>query len=259
MRPAIRLENLTLGYERHPAVHHLSGCFEQGSLTAIVGPNGAGKSTLLKGIQGLIHPLEGAIHLDDRLRGHFSCLPQQTELEADFPISVWDAVLIGHWRRNRAWRAMDRQQRLQAQAALETVGLGGFLHRVVGTLSGGQRQRLLFARILVEDAPLILLDEPFAAVDDRTVTDLLAMVQAWHQQGRTVIAVLHDLEQVRRHFPFTLLLARHGVAWGATEQVLSRENWQKARAMNEAWDDCDPLCVQALPGPLVPDGETGTR
>lgn len=247
MIPLIRLENLTLGYERHPAIHHLSGLFEQGSLTAVVGPNGAGKSTLLKGLKGLLSPLEGSIHLEGIGRGDLSFLPQQTELEADFPISVWDAVLIGHWRRVRAWQACDHTHRQQAQVALERVGLGGFAHRIVSTLSGGQRQRMLFARILVEDAPVILLDEPFTAMDDRTVDELLSMVHAWHKQGRTVIAVLHNLEQVRRHFPTTLLLARSALAWGPTEQVLTPNHWEEARTMSEAWDDHAPLCRRMTP------------
>ncbi|MEO5340984.1 MAG: ABC transporter ATP-binding protein [Magnetococcus sp. MYC-9] len=242
MTAVIRLEDLTLGYERHPAVHHLSGDFACGSLTAVVGPNGAGKSSLLKGIKGLLRPLGGTIHLEGLTTEELSFLPQQTELEQDFPISVWDAVLIGHWRRSSTWRVMDRTQRRQALEALERVGLGGFGHRTVSSLSGGQRQRMLFARILVENAPVILLDEPFAAVDERTVGELLAMIHAWHAQGRTVIAVLHDVEQVRRHFPATLLLARHALAWGETATVLTPENWQRARAMSEAWDEHAPLC-----------------
>ncbi|MEO5363953.1 MAG: metal ABC transporter ATP-binding protein [Magnetococcus sp. DMHC-8] len=242
MTPAIRLENLTLGYERHPAVHHLSGAFARGSLTAVVGPNGAGKSTLLKGIKGLLRPLEGSIHLDGMTGRDLSFLPQQTELEPDFPITAWDVVLMGHWRRTHAWRGVSPCQGRQALAALAAVGLDGFTHRTVASLSGGQRQRLLFARLLVEDAPVILLDEPFAAIDDRTVTDLLPMLHDWHQEGRTVIAVLHDLEQVRTHFPATLLLARHALAWGATAQVLSPDNWQRARTMSEAWDEQAPSC-----------------
>lgn len=247
MRPLIRLENLTLGYDRHPAIHHLSGLFEQGSLTAVVGPNGAGKSTLLKGMKGLLSPLEGSIHLEGIGRADLSFLPQQTELESDFPISVWDAVLIGHWRRVGAWHAMSQAHRQQAQAALARVGLKGFAHRLVSTLSGGQRQRMLFARILVEDSPVVLLDEPFTAMDDRTVDELLSMIQDWHGQGRTVIAVLHNLEQVRRHFPTTLLLARCALAWGPTEQVLTPAHWEQARTMSEAWDDQAPFCQWVTP------------
>jgi zinc/manganese transport system ATP-binding protein len=112
----------------------------------------------------------------------------------------------------------------------------------VGSLSGGQRQRVLFARLLVEDAPLILLDEPFSAIDQRTVNDLLAIVYAWHGQGRTVLAVLHDLEQIRRHFPQTLYLARQALAWGETGQVLTPEIMAHGQVMSESWDDEAPYC-----------------
>ncbi|MBF0098254.1 MAG: ABC transporter ATP-binding protein [Magnetococcales bacterium] len=243
MNSAIACDNLTLGYERHPAVHHLSGSFALGSLTAITGPNGAGKSTLLKGILGLLPPLGGRVLLADGLRQQVSYLPQQTELEPDFPISVWDAVLMGHWRRVGAWKTLSGALQQQAVQALRRVGLQGFERRIVGSLSGGQRQRVLFARLLVEDAPLILLDEPFAAVDQRTVNDLLAIVHDWHAQGRTVLAVLHDLEQIRRHFPQTLYLARRALAWGETGQVLTPELIAHGRVMSESWDEGAPYCL----------------
>jgi zinc/manganese transport system ATP-binding protein len=124
--------------------------------------------------------------------------------------------------------------------ALTAVGLAGFQGRGVDTLSGGQLQRALFARVLVQDAPVILLDEPFAAVDERTVADLVGVIARWHAEGRTVIAVLHDTELVRRSFPETLLLAREPIAWGATESVLTPENLARTRAMHEAWDEGAP-------------------
>jgi zinc/manganese transport system ATP-binding protein len=127
-------------------------------------------------------------------------------------------------------------------AALEAVGLQGFERRPVGTLSSGQLQRALFARLLVQDADLILLDEPFNAVDSKTTAGLLTLVQQWHRQGRTVIAVLHDDAQVREHFPQTLLLARECIAWGATAEVLTEANLQRARAMAEAWDETAAIC-----------------
>ncbi|MBF0284350.1 MAG: metal ABC transporter ATP-binding protein [Magnetococcales bacterium] len=247
MRRAIHLDNLTLGYERHPAVHHLSGVFQEGSLTAVFGPNGAGKSTLLKGILGLLPPLSGAVRLVGIQRRDLAFLPQQVELEPDFPMSVLDAVLMGHWRRRGAWGALDRELRQQAVAALETVGLSGFEKRAVNALSGGQRQRILFARLVVEDAPVILLDEPFAPIDAQTTADMLALVHRWREQGRTVIAVLHDLEQVQRHFPQTLLLARRALAWGPTEQALAPERLEQARSMSAAWNDHAPWCRKDPP------------
>ncbi|MEO8119137.1 MAG: ATP-binding cassette domain-containing protein, partial [Rhodoferax sp.] len=122
------------------------------------------------------------------------------------------------------------------------VALQGFERRAVGTLSAGQLQRVMFARMLVQDAQLILLDEPFNAVDAKTTARLLALVQQWHRERRTVIAVLHDDAQVRQHFPQTLLLARELVGWGPTAEVLTEANLQRARAMAEAWDETAQVC-----------------
>jgi zinc/manganese transport system ATP-binding protein len=110
----------------------------------------------------------------------------------------------------------------------------------VASLSIGQWHRALFARLIVQDAPVILLDEPFAAVDERTTEDLMALVKNWHDEGRSVIAVLHDTAFIRRHFPQSLLLAREVVAWGATAEALSQENLERARAMTDRWarDPC---------------------
>lgn len=241
----IRLTDLTLGYDRHPAVHHLSGCFESGSLTAVVGPNGAGKSTLLKGIKGMLTVLSGRVEMDGVERAAIAYLSQQVALEQDFPISVLDVVMLGHWRSVGALGGMGAQQRDRAISTLAAVGLAGFERRPIGSLSVGQRQRVLFARVLLQDSAVILLDEPFTAIDSRTTADLLAVVARWHGEGRTVIAVLHDFDQVRRHFPRALLLAREAVAWGDTKTVLSPENLLKARAMSEAWDDDAAICARA--------------
>jgi len=127
--------------------------------------------------------------------------------------------------------------------ALAAVDLADFQRRPIRTLSAGQFQRVLFARMLLQDARLILLDEPFTAIDARTTADLIAVVRAWHDQQRTVIAVLHDLDQVRAHFPETLLMARSRIAWGQTAQVLTMEHLRQARQMAEAWDEQARLCA----------------
>jgi zinc/manganese transport system ATP-binding protein len=239
---AVVLRDLTLTYERHPAVHHLSGVLARGSLTAIVGPNGAGKSTLLKGIIGQMRPAEGAIERADLGRGGIAYLPQHAEIERRFPISVIDTVLLGHWRQIGWTGATTETMRDAAHRALIAVGLDGFERRPIETLSAGQFQRVLFARLIVQDADLILLDEPFAAVDWRTSEDLLRLIEGWHEERRTVAAVLHDLDQVRAHFPDTLLMARECVAWGATPEVVTPPNLLRARRMSEAWsteaEDC---------------------
>lgn len=235
--PLVRLTDLTLGYRRHPAVHHLTGGFRDGSLTAVVGPNGAGKSTLLKAVVGALPPFDGTVTLHGLNAGDIAYLPQQAEVERDFPIDVLDTVLLGHWRRVGLFRRVGHALARQAGEALAVVGLSGFERRPIGALSAGQFQRVLFARMLLQDARLILLDEPFTAIDARTTADLLDVVRRWHGERRTVIAVLHDLDQVRAHFPDTLLLAREPIAWGRTADALTLANLDRARAMAEAWDD----------------------
>ena len=235
---AIRLTDLTLGYDRHPAVHHLSGEILSGSLTAIVGPNGAGKSTLLKGIAGALSPLGGDIALARGRR--LAYLPQQAELDRSFPIHVYDLVAMGLWNRAGIFGRIGGGAAAKIEAAIAAVGLAGFERRPIGALSGGQTQRALFARLLLQDADIILLDEPFTAIDARTTADLLALVQRWHGESRTVVAVLHDIETVRRAFPQTL--ARESVAWGATAEVLTAANLLKARRMVEAFDSQAEPC-----------------
>ncbi|MBN8984369.1 MAG: ATP-binding cassette domain-containing protein, partial [Rhizobiales bacterium] len=115
--------------------------------------------------------------------------------------------------------------------------------RAIGTPSGGQMQRMLFARLMLQDARLIVLDEPFNAVDAKTSADLLHLVEHWHAEGRTVLAALHDMDLVRNHFPQTLLLARGAVAWGDTAQVLTPDNLIAARQMCEAFDDEAAACA----------------
>jgi len=238
---AVTLDNLTVSYRRHPALHHVCGHFAAGSLTAVVGPNGAGKSTLCKSIMGLL-PRSGGTITTAIPRTRIAYLPQLAELDRGFPMVVRDAVLLGCWPSQGAWGGVSDAQWAAVAAALQAVGLEGFETRPVGTLSSGQFQRMLFARLLVQDARLILLDEPFNAVDGKTTTALLALIQQWRRQGRTVIAVLHDDAQVRAHFPQTLLLAREAVAWGPTAQAMTEHNMARARAMAEAWDETAETC-----------------
>jgi zinc/manganese transport system ATP-binding protein len=235
---AIRFDNLTLGYDRHPAVHHLHGTIAAGSLLAVMGPNGAGKSTLLKAIGGSLPPLSGRIDIaaPARERVRIAYLPQLATLDRAFPISVADIVASGRWHKAGLFRRIGKREDAGIAAALHAVGLDGFEDRWIGSLSGGQLQRALFARLMLQDAPIILLDEPLNAVDDRTATDLLDVVKGWHGEGRTIIAALHDAHVVRSVFPQTLLLARETIAWGATEDVLTPQNLMAARRMCEAFD-----------------------
>ncbi|MGA2127906.1 MAG: zinc ABC transporter ATP-binding protein AztA [Xanthobacteraceae bacterium] len=241
--PALRFDDLTLGYDRHPAVHHLDGEVAAGSLTAIVGPNGAGKSTLFKGIVGMIRPLAGRIDRNGVGVREIAYLPQIAEIDRSFPINVFDMVAMGLWRSAGLLGGIGRAARHKVEEAIAAVGLTGFEERPIATLSGGQMQRTLFARLLLQDARLIVLDEPFTAVDAKTAADLFDLVARWHAEARTILASLHDLELVRSRFPEALLLARQPVAWGPTAAVLTAENLMKARLMCEAFDEHADACA----------------
>jgi zinc/manganese transport system ATP-binding protein len=236
MTAAVRFQNLTLGYDRHPAVHHLDGAVESGALMAVVGPNGAGKSTLFKGIVGVIKPLAGRIERGALAARDIAYLPQAAEIDRSFPIDVFDMVAMGLWHHTGLFGGIDRKARGRVEEALAAVGLTGFEDRAIGTLSGGQMQRMLFARLLLQDARMIVLDEPFNAVDAKTSADLFDLVRRWHGEKRTVLTALHDIDFVRANFPETLLLAREPVAWGSTSTVLTPENLLTARRMCEAFD-----------------------
>jgi zinc/manganese transport system ATP-binding protein len=243
MAAQIKFRDVTLGYDRHPAVHHLNGEVAQGPLVAVVRPNGTGKSTLFRGLAGILKPLAGSIDLGGLDIRDIAYLPQSVDIDRTFPISVFDLVGTGLWRTTGFFGGMGKSARDKITQALAAVGLNGFENRSIGTLSGGQMQRMLFARVLLQDARLIVLDEPFNAIDAKTSADLLALVRRWHGEGRTVLAALHDMDLVRANFPETLLLARGPVAWGATAQVLTAENLAEARRMCEAFDETATACA----------------
>src|SRR5438552_7838168 len=160
MTAALQFRNLTLGYDRHPAVHHLEGGVETGALVAVGGPNGAGKSTLFKGIVGMLKPLAGGIDLRGLRARDIAYLPQIADIDRTFPISVYDMVAMGLWRDTGLFGGIGKRERDKVRDAISAVGLSGFEERPIGTLSGGQMQRTLFARLLLQDGRVIVLEEP---------------------------------------------------------------------------------------------------
>ena len=237
----LHFDNLTLGYARHPVVHHLHGEVMPGSLLAVVGPNGGGKSTLLKGILGQLPPLEGCVRLSVATH-QIGYLPQQSRIDRQFPITVREMVAMGLWRHCGLFGRLARDQRVKVAAALERVGLEGMSEANLDALSGGQLQRALFARLWLQEAELMLLDEPFSAIDTQTSEDLLGVLKEWQAAGKTVLAVLHDMTQVNRHFPQTLLLAREVIAWGPTTEVVTEANLNRARHLPIAPDPQAAKC-----------------
>jgi zinc/manganese transport system ATP-binding protein len=216
----VALRDVTVRYGRRLALEGVSGAFAAGSLTAVVGANGAGKSTLLMAIAGTVRLARGAVACAARSGGRLAYLPQIAAVDRDYPITAGDLIALGGWREFGAFHAPSTALRARVAEAASAVGLTGRLHRRVGELSVGELQRALFARLMVQDATVILLDEPFAPVDAATTETLLDSVTRWHAEGRTIVAVLHDLALVRARFPATLVLARRCLAWGPTEAAL---------------------------------------
>ena len=209
---SIVIHNLTVSYQSRPAVHHVNMTFADGCMYAIFGPNGAGKSTLLKAIMGLLKHT-GSVQWQNLSRCDIAYLPQQSDIDRSQPLTVFELTAMGLW--------------------YET----GF-----SDLSNGQFQRVLFARMLVQNAQFLLLDEPFNAVDAKTTYALLDLLRQENQAGRAVIAVLHDYEQVRAYFPHTFLLAREKVANGKTEAVLTDELLLQANALAQKAEDEAQWC-----------------
>jgi len=235
----VKLHDLSVGYDRHPAVQRLSGAFAADTLTAVVGPNGSGKSTLLKALAGHCRPLAGQIDLDGVRPAEIAYLPQAHGLDLKFPLSLGDLVGFGLMGRRGLFAGFRGEDRRRLAEVMALVGLEGLEGRPVGSVSGGQLQRALFARVMAQDARLVLLDEPFNGIDARAAEDLAQIMAGWPKQGRTVIAVLHDLDLVRRLCPQTLVLAREAVAWGPTHQAVSSEQLTRARRLAESWNAAD--------------------
>jgi len=233
---SIDVKNLSVKYPKNSVISNLSCHFEAPGLWAIAGPNGAGKSTLLKTLLGLQKPSGGKIQFHGLCPCDVAYLAQQNHLDRRFPLTVGDTIAMGLFKEVGIFRRYSKEQRAKMQEALDKVGLSSFAKVPLQALSGGQFQRVLFARLILQDAPVIFLDEPFAAVDGQTTEDLMSLLESWVKEGRLVIVVLHDLDLVQDHINHTLLLARHYYKFGATEQVITKENLKEAAHASRNWE-----------------------
>ncbi|MBC8995565.1 MULTISPECIES: metal ABC transporter ATP-binding protein [unclassified Pseudomonas] len=214
----IRCQSLSWGAPGQPLTSPLSLELDSGSLTAIIGANGCGKSSLLKVIAGLQKPLAGNVTLSVPRQSGLSFLPQQQHLDRQFPISLQDLVAAGFWGRRLSTQL--RAQRLAA--ALENWHLSGLEDRPLMALSGGELQRALLARLSLTDSPVLLLDEPHAALDELGQRLLWQHIHAWHGEGRTLVVVCHDLAAVRQHIPKTLLIKNGDCVFGASAELIQQ-------------------------------------
>jgi len=216
--------HLTVAYGERPAVWDVTWAAPEG-LTAIVGPNGAGKSTLLKAALGLVPALSGQVRFFgrplDEVRDRVGYLPQRASVDWDFPATALDVVCMARYPRMRWWGPVPRRQRDAAREALDAVGMAAFADRQIGKLSGGQQQRVFLARALAQDADLVLMDEPFAAVDAATEAAIVGVLRGLASRGRHVVAVHHDLGTVPEYFENVLLINTRVFAAGPVKSAFT--------------------------------------
>lgn len=226
------IRGLTVTYAEKPAVFSVDARVVPGVMTAIVGPNGAGKSTLLKAALGIVKPVSGQVRAWGgpiaSARARISYVPQRASVDWDFPTRVIDVVLMGQYRQLGLLRRVRTRHMQAAFDCLRRVGMDGFADRQIGQLSGGQQQRVFLARALAQGADLYLLDEPFAGVDAATETAIIDVLKDLRRQGKTVVAVHHDLSTVPDYFDRVLLINTSLVAEGPVDEVFTQDNLQEA-------------------------------
>lgn len=229
MSNALEIQSLIAGYRSTLAVRDVSMHVELGTIHGIVGPNGSGKSSLIKAALGLLPGTQGEAKFFgkrfDEVRKDVGYMPQVASVDWDFPVSVHDVVLMGTYPRLGWFRRPSRAEHERADQALATVGLAELAHRHIAQLSGGQKQRVFLARLLAQDARLLIMDEPFAGVDVASEAVIIRILREEAARGRTVVIVHHDLSSVSEFCTHATLLCEGSlVATGAVDDVLTQEN-----------------------------------
>ena len=250
---ALDVEGLQVSYEKTPVLWDLSFSLPKGVLCGIAGPNGAGKSTLLKAVMGLVLPLSGTVSFFGRqlgqVRGKVAYVPQRESVDWDFPITVFDVVLMGRANRFGLFGRPREADRMAADLALEQVGMTPYRHRQISQLSGGQQQRLFLARALVQEADLLLMDEPFAGIDLATEKEIVALLRRLKEAGKTILIVFHDLPSAEEYFDWLMLLNRRLIAIGPVKSVYTAEHLQKAFGKRETlFEEAQRLSIKTKSG-----------
>ena len=225
--PAIELENVSVRYDQALALENVTLRLKRGERVAVVGPNGAGKSTLFHVIAGVVRPTAGQVRIYGSGPGGHICVgyvPQRKVIDWDFPVTVTDVVMMGRVGKMGFFRWPARRDREVVRAALDEVGMSAFADRQIGELSGGQQQRVFLARVLAQEAELLLMDEPLTGLDMPSQEAILALIDRIQAQGVTVMVASHDLNQASEQFPAMLLLNRRLIAFGAPHEVLTTPN-----------------------------------
>lgn len=228
----LEIKHLTVAYQADTILNDLSISFESGKITGIIGPNGAGKSTLIKAALGLIKTQKGEVTIDkqplNQKRQKIAYVEQRAALDLSFPINVLDVVLTGTYPKLGLFKSPSKKEIEAAKQALHQVDLIEFKDRQIGSLSGGQLQRVFVARAIVQDADVVILDEPFVGIDMKSETEIMKILKKWRDVGKTIIVVNHDLNKVSDYFDDLAIIQRGVIAKGSVEETYNLKNIQKA-------------------------------
>lgn len=225
---ALTVRDLTVAYRDDPVLWDIDLTVPRGTLMGIVGPNGAGKTTFIQSVLGLVEPAAGQVRIFGASyavqRDRVGYVPQRGSVDWDFPTHALDVVMMGLYGRLGWFRRPGQQEREQARAALDEVGMLDYADRQISQLSGGQQQRVFLARALVQDADLYFMDEPLQGVDATTERAIIDILRALRSRGCTVIVVHHDLQTVAEYFDHVMLLNVRRIASGPVEEVFTDKN-----------------------------------
>ncbi|APX71698.1 metal ABC transporter ATP-binding protein [Companilactobacillus allii] len=228
----IEIRDLTVAYDDTPVFTDVAVKFNAGKITGIIGPNGAGKSTLIKAVLGLINKQKGTVTYNGRpfsdVQKKVAYVEQRKELDFNFPINVLDVVITGTYGKLSLFKNPGKKEKLASQKALEQVALEEFSKRQIGNLSGGQLQRVFVARAIVQEADIIIMDEPFVGIDLQSETAIMKIMKQWRDDNKTIIVIHHDLNKVSRYFD-DLVIMNHGILdYGPTARVYNAQNIEHA-------------------------------
>ncbi len=226
----IELDDLSVSYQETQALEKIDLTLKGPSITGIIGPNGAGKSTLLQAMIGLIphkgHALLEKKEITSQLT-RVAYVAQKANLDMTFPLTVRECVALGCYTKVPFYKPLSQNNWKQVKEALKKVGLEDFAYRQISHLSGGQFQRVLLARCLMQEADVILLDEPFVGIDSVSEDIIMTLLKRLKEQGKLILIVHHDLTSVRRYFDHILLLNRKLIAYGQIQTTFTEENLRK--------------------------------
>lgn len=212
-------KELSIGYEKKVIIKSFNCEFKPNTTTAIIGSNGAGKSSLLKTIVGLNKPLHGKIIYNNLHCHDIGYLPQYNDLEQSIPLKVEDVMLLYTWYETTIFKGINASIYERMHKALSEVNMLKHINTNINELSKGQLQRILFARTIMQNAALLILDEPFNAIDTNTIHELLIIIEFLKNKSKTIIAVMHNLQHVYKHFEYTLLINNGNIYYDKTIKI----------------------------------------